>query len=185
VNYRTTDEIRQWACAQLEGCAVDDLDGNADSLRGYRSLTHGDAPDIIGSMSQQDDVTHIQTILKQLQDDGMELRQVCISARTNDDVDGIARALQLSGVACLKLENSTADDSAAPGVRLATMHRIKGLEFSVVILAAYKGAENYADQFSRDEDAGVTEDTELSERCLLHVAATRAKRNLFVLMRSS
>lgn len=185
VNYRTTDEIRQWACAQLEGCAVDDLDGNADSLRGYRSLTHGDAPDIIGSMSQQDDVTHIQTILKQLQDDGMELRQVCISARTNDDVDGIARALQLSGVACLKLENSTADDSAAPGVRLATMHRIKGLEFSVVILAAYKGAENYADQFSRDEDAGVTEDTELSERCLLHVAATRAKRNLFILMRSS
>lgn len=185
VNYRTTDEIRQWACAQLEGCAVDDLDGNADSLRGYRSLTHGDAPDIIGSMSQQDDVTHIQTILKQLQDDGMELRQVCISARTNDDVDGIARALQQSGVACLKLENSTADDSAAPGVRLATMHRIKGLEFSVVILAAYKGAENYADQFSRDEDAGVTEDTELSERCLLHVAATRAKRNLFVLMRSS
>ena len=40
VNYRTTDEIRQWACAQLEGCAVDDLDGNADSLRGYHSLTH-------------------------------------------------------------------------------------------------------------------------------------------------
>lgn len=185
VNYRTTDEIRQWACAQLEGCAVDDLDGNADSLRGYRSLTHGDAPDIIGSMSLQDDVTHIQTILKQLQDDGMELRQVCISTRTNDDVDGIARALQLSGVACLKLENSTADDSAVPGVRLATMHRIKGLEFSVVILAAYRGAESYADQFSRDEDAGVTEDTELSERCLLHVAATRAKRNLFLLMRST
>ncbi|WP_273648827.1 UvrD-helicase domain-containing protein, partial [Pseudomonas aeruginosa] len=30
VNYRTTEEIRQWACAQLEGCAVDDLDGNVD-----------------------------------------------------------------------------------------------------------------------------------------------------------
>jgi len=185
VNYRTTDEIRQWACAQLEGCAVDDLDGNADSLRGYRSLTHGDAPDIIESASLVDDVSHVQAILKQLQEDGMELRQICIAARTNDDVDGIARALQQSGVACLKLENSTADDPAMPGVRLATMHRIKGLEFSVVILAAYKGAANYADQFSRDEDAGVTEDTELSERCLLHVAATRAKRNLFLLMRST
>lgn len=139
VNYRTTDEIRQWACAQLEGCAVDDLDGNADSLRGYRSLTHGDAPDIIESASLVDDVSHVQAILKQLQEDGMELRQICIAARTNDDVDGIARALQQSGVACLKLENSTADDPAMPGVRLATMHRIKGLEFSVVILAAYKG----------------------------------------------
>ncbi|WHM09971.1 AAA family ATPase [Pseudomonas aeruginosa] len=183
VNYRTTDEIRQWACAQLEGCAVDDLDGNADSLRGYHSLTHGDAPDVIESASLLDDVAHVQSILKQLQDDGMELRQVCVTARTNDDVDGLARELQQTGVSCLRLENSTADDPAVPGVRLATMHRIKGLEFSVVILAAYKGATNYAEQFSRDEDAGVTEDTELSERCLLHVAATRAKRNLFLLVR--
>ncbi|MCY1506132.1 ATP-dependent DNA helicase Rep [compost metagenome] len=183
VNYRTTDEIRQWACAQLEGCAVDDLDGNADSLRGYRSLTHGDVPDIIESVSLQDDVSHVQAILKQLQEDGMELRQICISARTNDDVDGIARALQQSGMSCLKLENSNPDDPAVPGVRLATMHRIKGLEFSVVILAAYKGAASYAEQFSREEDAGVAEDTELSERCLLHVAATRAKRNLFLLKR--
>ncbi|NMZ77302.1 AAA family ATPase [Pseudomonas nitroreducens] len=183
VSYRTTDEIRQWACAQLEGCAVDDLDGNVDSLRGYHSLTHGDAPDVIESASLLDDVAHVQSILKQLQDDGMELRQVCVTARTNDDVDGLARELQQTGVSCLRLENSTADDPAVPGVRLATMHRIKGLEFSVVILAAYKGAENYAEQFSRDEDAGVTEDTELSERCLLHVAATRAKRNLFLLSR--
>ncbi|MCO2528817.1 DNA helicase, partial [Pseudomonas aeruginosa] len=166
VNYRTTDEIRQWACAQLEGCAVDDLDGNVDSLRGYHSLTHGDAPDVIESASLLADVVHVQSILKQLQDDGMELRQVCVTARTNDDVDGLARELQQAGVSCLRLENSTADDPAVPGVRLATMHRIKGLEFSVVILAAYKGATNYAEQFSRDEDAGVTEDTELSERCL-------------------
>ncbi|KFB16559.1 hypothetical protein PGPR2_00955, partial [Pseudomonas aeruginosa PGPR2] len=166
VNYRTTDEIRQWACAQLEGCAVDDLDGNVDSLRGYHSLTHGDAPDVIESASLLDDVAHVQSILKQLQDDGMELRQVCVTARTNDDVDGLARELQQAGVSCLRLENSTADDPAVPGVRLATMHRIKGLEFSVVILAAYKGATNYAEQFSRDEDAGVTEDTELSQSSL-------------------
>jgi hypothetical protein len=183
VNYRTTDEIRQWACAQLEGCAVDDLDGNAESLRGYHSLTHGDAPDVIKSSSQQEEMTHIQAILKQLHDDGMEPRQVCITARTNDDLDAIARALQQADITCLKLDNSTSDDSALPGVRLATMHRIKGLEFGVVIVAAYKGATNYAEQFSRDEDAGVTEDTEVSERCLLHVAATRAKRNLFILLR--
>jgi len=183
VNYRTTDEIRQWACAQLEGCAVDDLDGNSDSLRGYRSLTHGDVPEVIESASLSEDVSHIATLLKHLQEDGIELRQICIAARTNDDVDGLVRMLQQLGVDCRKLENSTADDPNDPGVRLATMHRIKGLEFGVVIIAAYKGAVNYAEQFSRDEDAGVTEDTEIAERCLLHVAATRAKRNLFILMR--
>lgn len=184
MNYRTTDEIRRWACAQLEGCTVDDLDGQVDTLRGYRSLTHGDTPDVIESASTQTDFAHLKTILEQLQGDDMEMRQVCITGRTNDDIDRIAQELKHQGVACLKLENTVADDAAVPGVRLATMHRIKGLEFSVVIIAAYKGAAQYAEQFSRDEDAGVTEDTELSERCLLHVAATRAKRNLFVLERS-
>ncbi|KWF17614.1 DNA helicase [Burkholderia cenocepacia] len=185
VNYRTTDEIRKWACAQLEGCDVDDLDGNLDTLRGYRSLTHGDAPDVIVSASQQEDIAHIRAILKQLQDDDMELRQVCIVSRTNDDLNGIASGLQQTAIPCLRLDSSTADDSSMPGVRLATMHRVKGLEFGVVIVAGYQGAVRYADQFSRDDDAGVAEDTELAERCLLHVAATRAKRNLFVLSRSA
>jgi hypothetical protein len=35
------------------------------------------------------------------------------------------------------------------------MHRIKGLEFGVVIIAGYKGAAKYAEQFARDEDAGM------------------------------
>ncbi|MDH0687248.1 MULTISPECIES: UvrD-helicase domain-containing protein [Pseudomonadaceae] len=183
INYRTTDEIRQWACAQLEGCSVDDLDGNADSLRGYHSLTHGDMPDLILSSSAQDDLAHIQSLLGQLQADDIELRQVCITARTNDDLSTIGDGLQRAGIAVLRLDNTTSDDAKAEGVRLATMHRIKGLEFGVVIVAAYKGSVAYAEQFSRDEDAGVAEDTELAERCLLHVAATRAKRNLFVLSR--
>jgi hypothetical protein len=93
VNYRTTDEIRRWACAQLEGCAIDDLDGNLDTLRGYRSLTHGDRPDVIESTSNQDDVKHIKAILKQLADDAIEPRQVCIAARTNEDVDAIVRTV--------------------------------------------------------------------------------------------
>lgn len=184
VNYRTTDEIRRWACAQLEGCAIDDLDGNLETLRGYRSLTHGDQPDVIESVSHQDDIKHIQAILKQLADDSIEPRQVCIAARTNDDVDSIVDGMKKAGVATLRLDRSTPDDPAVPGVRVATMHRIKGLEFGVVIIAAYKGAAKYAELFARDEDAGVSDETETAERSLLHVAATRAKRHLFMLARA-
>lgn len=183
VNYRTTDEIRRWACAQLEGCEIDDLDGNIDTLRGYRSLTHGDRPDVMASSSQQDDIKHIREILKQLADDSIEPRQVCIVARINDEVDAVANGLKKAGVATLRLERSTPDDPAVPGVRVATMHRIKGLEFGVVIIAAYKGATKYAELFARDEDAGVSDETETAERSLLHVAATRAKRHLFILAR--
>lgn len=183
VNYRTTDEIRQWACAQLEGCEVDDLDGSADSLRGYRSLTHGDKPDVIQSSSQEEDIKHIQAILKDLQQDGIEARQICVTARTNDDVDALVAGLKRAAIEHLRLDTNTPDDASQPGVRLATMHRVKGLEFGVVIIAGYKGAEWYAENFSREEDAGVTEETVMAERCLLHVAATRAKRNLFVIER--
>ena len=185
VNYRTTDEIRRWACAQLEGCEIDDLDGNIDTLRGYRSLTHGDRPDVIASSSQQEDVKHIQAILTQLTDDSIEPRQVCIAARTNDDVEAIVDGLKKAGIPTLRLERSTPDDPAIPGVRVATMLRIKGLEFGVVIIAAYKGATKYAELFARDEDAGVSDETTTAERSLLHVAATRAKRHLFVLSRSA
>lgn len=183
VNYRTTDEIRKWACAQLEGCDIDDLDGSADSLRGYRSLTHGDAPDVIASASTTSDALEVVKILKQLEADGIEARQVCIATRTNDDCMAIAEALKQRGIPCLRLDRNTPDDANAPGARVATMHRIKGLEFSVVIIAGYQGVEHYAEQIARNEDAGVHEDAELAERCLLHVAATRAKRNLFVISR--
>ena len=184
VNYRTTDEIRSWACAQLEGCSIDDLDGNLETLRGYRSLTHGDKPDTIESKSHQEDLNHIKSILKLLSSDSIEPRQVCIAARTNDDVDVITEGLKRAGMPTLRLERATSDDPTVPGVRIATMHRIKGLEFEVVIIAAYKGSAKYAEMFARDEDAGVSDETEMAERSLLHVAATRAKRHLFVLART-
>ncbi|MFS2162478.1 UvrD-helicase domain-containing protein [Variovorax sp. Varisp62] len=183
VNYRTTDEIRRWACAQLEGCEIDDLDGNADSLRGYRSLTHGEQPDVGMSASYQDDVRLVKAKLQQLEESGMALREVCVAARTNDEVDALANGLRDSGIQVLRLERSTPDDVTVPGVRVATMHRIKGLEFNVVVIAAYKGVRQYATQFSRGEDAGVSVETEAVERSLLHVAATRAKRHLVVLDR--
>ena len=41
INYRTTDEIRQYAVALLHGTAVDDLDGGKDDNKKYKSLMHG------------------------------------------------------------------------------------------------------------------------------------------------
>lgn len=185
VNYRTTDEIRRWACAQLEGCAIDDLDGNLDTLKGYHSLTHGDAPDVLTSSSLAEDVDNIKTLLQQLEADGVPNSQICISARTNDELGIYSDALRKQGVTYQKLDRSTADDQSVAGVRLATMHRVKGLEFEVVIIAGYKSPQAYVELFSKDEDAGVNDDNETAERCLLHVAATRAKRHLVILQRSS
>lgn len=180
INYRTTDEIRRWAVAQLEGRPTDDLDGGSDdSLKGYQSLTHGEKPEVIPSASVQEDVQHIQAII------GSQLaRRVCVVSRTNRLLDELSGELGCHGIEHLRLDADTPDDADVPGIRLATMHRVKGLEFDVVIVAGYKGASAYAAAFSKEEDAGVTEDFEQAERCLLLVAATRAKRYLAVLQRS-
>lgn len=183
LNYRTTDEIRRWACAQLAGCEIDDLDGNADTLRGYRSLTHGEEPEVISSASVDDDVRHIRAVLMSSQQQGIEARKLCVTVRDNNRLRELAGVLTTEGIPHLVLNNTTTDDPNVDGIRLATMHRVKGLEFDVVIVAAYEGADHYAEQFSRDSDAGVAEDAETAERCLLLVAATRAKRQLIVLSR--
>ena len=47
VCYRTSDEIRRWAVGVLQGVTVDDLDDATDDLKGYRSLFHGRAPEIV------------------------------------------------------------------------------------------------------------------------------------------
>lgn len=183
VNYRTTDEIRQWAVAVLKGCEIDDLDGETDNLRGYHSLTHGDAPEERTSSSTQEDVNSIQQILDDARDKGIEPRNICIVGRTQGDLKMTREALEGRQVECLMLDADTSDDDSRPGVRLATMHRVKGLEFDVVIIVGYEGPAKYAERIGRKADAGVLSDIESAERCLLHVAATRAKRQLVVLKR--
>lgn len=183
VNYRTTDEIRRWAVAQLEGCEVDDLDGELDTLKGYRSLAHGTKPDEVSMADGEIESERIRSVIQEFQNDKMKLGDICLVCRTNEDVDHYQDVLRNAGFDALKLDRNTADDRRMNGVRLATMHRVKGLEFDVVIIAGYRSPEHYAEKFAREDDAGVVEDTLLNERCLLHVSATRAKRHLVILRR--
>lgn len=184
VNYRTTDEIRRWAVAQLEGCEVDDLDGELDTLKGYRSLTHGAKPEDVPATDGKSEPHRLQSMIQEFQADSLGLADICLVCRTNEDVDHYQDVLQSAGMSTLKLDRNTADDRHVEGVRLATMHRVKGLEFDVVIIAGYRSPGHYAEEFSHEEDAGVLEDTLLNERCLLHVAATRAKRHLVILRKT-
>lgn len=184
INYRTTDEVRKWACAQLENCLIEDLDGEAGSLKGYKSLTHGDMPKVIQSPQISDDIKQIEEIIILLRQMEMSLSQFCITTRTNSELHEYQKILLAKNIPLLKLDRDTPDDQVQDGVRLATMHRIKGLEFDVVCIAGYKGVEKYAHEYSKQADSGVIADLVTSERCLLHVASTRARKNLMVINRS-
>ena len=180
VTYRTTDEIRKWAVAQLSNCAIDDLDGQLDNLIGYQSLSHGPAPDVVCNASRAEERLVIEEVITRLKADGVPMRNICVVTRTNAETSEYADWLRSTKRETLKLDRGTPDDQDRPGVRIATMHRVKGLEFDAVILAGYRTPEHYADELFEEEDIGVKLDSLTSERCLLHVAATRAKKYLLI-----
>lgn len=181
INYRTTDEIRRWAVRLLAGLPIDDLDGGLDEGRGYKSLLHGEPPILQPFATREAELDALVAWLRPLQDgDGESLKATCLVLRTNALVQSYAEALDARGVPVFEL-GAAGDSPHQPGVRIATMHRVKGLEFERVWLASVNDGvvppswllENQADETARAEAL-------LQERSLLYVAATRAKREAVV-----
>jgi hypothetical protein len=176
INYRTTDEIRRYAVARLEGVEVDDLDDGRDSTKGYKSLMHGPAPEVKVFEKFEQEVDAIAAWLRE-----GELSRACVVARTNELRDRYRDALMARGVETYEVRRSAAEDSSKPGVRMATMHRVKGLEFDRVVVAGMsEELMPWRAQVMRSEDAAVRREAEAMERGLLYVAVTRAKRGVLV-----
>ena len=182
LNYRTTEETRRWAARLLAGRAIDDLDGGADDDKGITSLTRGPEPLLRHFENRDDQSTFIVSYLKRIQAEDSSLRGVCVVARTRHERDAIAVTLGEHGLAHVPLEAGAVDSAEKDGVRLATMHRVKGLEFDRVVMASVN-ADLVPLPAAVDArgDAVERESAETEERALVYVAATRAKKELLVL----
>ncbi|MCP4592749.1 MAG: AAA family ATPase, partial [bacterium] len=134
INYRTTEEIRDWAVSVLTGQPIDDLDGGLDDHLGYKSLLHGAPPTVRHFDSQADEQTYVIGALESLiVEDNVPAEAICVVARKSSLLEDYRVAFEASGIDCLQLDAHTRDDTG-PGVRLATMHRVKGLEFAHVLM---------------------------------------------------
>jgi superfamily I DNA/RNA helicase len=150
VCYRTSDEIRRWAVAVMEGVSVDDLDESSDDLRGYRSLFH-DESDICILCRLNTGLKEVGETLKQK---GYKTVQIVPGEADNRAKTGIrlstmhrSKGLEFAAVALVRVN----EDIVPP----------KGL----LSLAA---------------DAAIRKSLLANERSLIHVSATRAKRRLLV-----
>ncbi len=182
LNYRTTEQTRRWASGVLERRSIDDLDGGADDNNGIRSITHGPEPRIKHFDNRTSQATWLVAYLTQLMDRDEPLRSVCIVSRTRNERDAIQDELSDAEIPVEVLE-ADAPDSSSSGVRLATMHRVKGLEFDRVVIASANedtlplpAAVNATEADSTERIAAET-----AERALLYVSATRAKKELTLL----
>jgi len=180
INYRTTEEIRKYAFALLKGIRFDDLDDEYDEGKACQSLTHGNIPQVLNFKGAAEEFDFIVSELKKLMGEGVNLKDICIVARTHRLIDDYIAQLTRAGIKTYEIKRSKLDDRSFDGVRVATMHRVKGLEFqNVFVVAANKrvlpltSAIDYADPMAEAE--AIT-----AERCLLYVALTRAQKAAYI-----
>ncbi len=181
INYRTTDEIRRFAVGVLRDIAVDDLDQGEDSEKGYRSLTHGQPPTVRRFEDPAAELQFISEYITKLVGPGTPLESVCLTARTQPVLDRYIEVLTQADVAVYPIRRNSAERRDKPGLRVATMHRIKGLEFEHVIIASANEGLIPLQCAEKDaEDEVARRRLEAQERSLLHVAITRARRSVLV-----
>ena len=178
LNYRTTEETRRWATRLLHGRRVDDLNGGSDGHR-VRSLTRGPEPVVKRFGSAEDEAKGVVRYLGALPP--KELRSVCVVARTKKLRNAVRDAVRRAGCPVFRLSGATVDDETRDGVRFATMHRVKGLEFDrVVVVGVNRGMVPHLGAMNAAGDPVERRAAETAERSLLHVAATRAKKELLI-----
>lgn len=181
INYRTTEETRAWAFNLLNGIKFDDLDNGEEDNKGYKSLVHGPAPQVVNFKNINEEVDYIAKNIKELEEQGIELNNICLVARTDRQLDMYKELLRDRMIKSYKIHRKEAEDRQNKSIRVATMHRIKGLEFDYVFLVgANDGVVPLRSVIESASDNVIKNQRIIAERSLLYVAATRAKKSVFV-----
>lgn len=177
INYRTTEEIRKYAFSLLNGISFDDMDDAYDNGKECQSLTHGEKPEIHEFSALENELEFIIKKIKDMEVSGVELKNICIVARTHKLLDNYIVGLQQAGMRSYEIKSNKTDDRSFEGVRIATMHRVKGLEFDHMIVAAVNQRMLPLSTINEFEDDVSKEEFKTGEKCLLYVALTRARKS--------
>ena len=176
LNYRTTGAIRRFAVNLLEGRAIDDLDDGKDSQNGYMSVRAGIPPTVKQFGSFGEEAAFVKGRIDELVASGASESSICLVARTHQVLEIYGAYLRDHGISVYEIKRSAAEQREKPGVRIATMHRVKGLEFDhMFIVSVNKGIVPLEQAMESGEDAVARRNTETVERSLLYVALTRSK----------
>lgn len=180
INYRTTEEIRKSAFAVLNNISFDDLDADVEPGDKCQSLMHGQVPVIKCFKDAATEFGYILDEIKRLNSSGVALSDICIVARTHKLLEDYIANFTKNGICSFEIKRSKSDDRSFLGLRMATMHRVKGLEFKYVFIVAANNrviplasAIDHSDHVSEQE-------TTTAEKCLLYVAMTRAQKAVII-----
>ncbi|MDT0330019.1 UvrD-helicase domain-containing protein [Nocardiopsis lambiniae] len=179
-NYRSTQQILTWSQPLLAGGKVEALaDGGTESLAGYRSALQGPAPTAHAAADPNGEMDALVERVRDWIGSGIEPSSVAVAVRFGWVGRKAAVALADAGIETCGLREA---DDDTPGVRVGTMHSLKGLEFRcVAAVGVSDGAVPFPKAVTPAEVDELQHRTDLmAERCLLFVACTRARDHLYV-----
>ncbi len=179
INYRTSAEILRWSLELMHGARFDDMNDRLDTIAGCRSDVHGDAPTVEGFGTRDVEFASLSEKVQGWIDSGIEPSEIGVAVRSRKLGDAVAAALTKHRIPSTFLADSR---GKTEGVAIGTMHRMKGLEFRCLAVAAVSSKQLPAPYAvaSADEDEHTHARDLQRERCLLFVACTRAREQLLV-----
>lgn len=180
INYRTTEEIRRYAFALLNGISFDDLDDGEDPGDRCQSLTHGEKPEIKNFKDAASETAYLIDEINKLQKNGINLSDICVVTRTKKLAEDYIAHFTKAGIRSYAIKRNKTDDRNYDGLRVATMHRVKGLEFQYVFVAAVNNRVVPLSSAINKTDTISEAETMTSEKCLLYVALTRAQKGAYI-----
>jgi superfamily I DNA/RNA helicase len=168
INYRTSEQIRQYAQRMLQGLDIDDLEGGSTSITGDHSVFKGPEPVIVRCRDANAEAQAVLGWVRELiAARQLKSHEICVTPYKQL----ILQTLNRAGNPIYELKDREEDlGEKVPGVRLGSMKRIKGLEFRAVAMAC-------ADQH---DPLHHHLHAEALSRCEHYVAATRAREYLLV-----
>jgi len=178
LNYRTTQEILAWAVPLLGTDPVTGLDGEVDSLLGYRSPMHGPRPERRVTAARAEEFKFLAERIGSWLSAGLEPSAIGVAARSAGLVREAREALAADGIATVSLSGR----GSTKAVRTGTMHAMKGLEFqAVAVIGVEQGLVPAPAAITPETEDAATHAQDLQrERCVLFVACTRARDHLYV-----
>lgn len=181
LNYRTTEEISSFAEKILSHNSFDDLDGNDLDETNVQSVVIGNEPVIKQCESFDSEILEITQHINSLIEQGAKENEICIALRTNVLVEEYFDSLRNQNFDLFRIDKDHNDNENIPGVRISTMHRIKGLEFSHMILPSLDHETMpYKHILDKTNNEQEKEYILKLEKSLLYVVLTRARFSVLI-----
>ncbi|WP_322172649.1 3'-5' exonuclease [Acutalibacter caecimuris] len=179
MNYRTRENVRRAASCLLEDELFDNMDGGLDdSARAYYSPLAKGVVQVRHAQNEAQEMEWILGELEKLRAQGVPLRNVCLTAPTNALVQKYKKKLAEQLGKVFEVKKTGLDETGQDGLRIATMHRVKGLEFQYMFLAAVN--DGTLPHYPLSNETERAKAARKADKCLLYVAMTRARDGVFV-----